>query len=146
MKIQKRGGGSACSPPPPPPPLEDGVNEEEEEGEYVPNAQLDPALLRKIQTNRSLSKLDQEVSAFSFYVPQCSAGSGPPQKDLDQQKSLQVGPGGERIFYAQCSAGSGPTQKDTDKQKSEVNYFSFDEFELGHDSVYSIGFSIFRYR
>ena len=58
MKIQKRSGsgrGSACSPPPPS--LEDG----EEEGEYVPNSQLDPALLRKIQTNKGLTKLDQEV-------------------------------------------------------------------------------------
>jgi hypothetical protein len=65
MKIQKRGGsvrGSACSPPP----------EEEggEEGEYVPNSQLEPALLRKIQTNKGLSKLDQEVN----YLVVISAG------------------------------------------------------------------------
>lgn len=59
MKIQKRSGsglGSGCSPPPPS--LEEGG---EEEGEYVPNSQLEPALLRKIQTNKNLSKLDQEI-------------------------------------------------------------------------------------
>jgi hypothetical protein len=59
MKIQKRGGSgraSACSPPP----EEDGGGGEE--GEYVPNSQLEPALLRKIQTNKGLTKLDQEVT------------------------------------------------------------------------------------
>jgi hypothetical protein len=66
MKIQKRAGsgrGSACSPPPPPSSLEDGA----EEGEYVPNAQLDPALLRKIQTNKNLTKLDQEVKLAHYF-------------------------------------------------------------------------------
>jgi len=65
MKIQK--GRASCATPPggrsstsSTPPRQD-LDGEEEEGEYVPNSDLEPALLRKIKTNRGLSKPDQEV-------------------------------------------------------------------------------------
>jgi len=63
MKIQKgKGGRSSC----PTPPCRSSSStpslpEEEEEGEYVPNSELDPGFLRKIKTNKDLTKTDQEV-------------------------------------------------------------------------------------
>jgi len=65
MKIQKVKGGRASCPTLPcrssssTPSLPE--EEEEEEGEYVPNSDVDPAFLRKIKTNKNLSKTDQEV-------------------------------------------------------------------------------------